>query len=96
MTRTQALQEARRRWGETAAIRDYGPKGASRPQARAEAHTAYKAMPNTAANRRQSDALFSASHRMRYTVGYVALGMFFMVEGRGDSWQEAFNSAKES
>lgn len=58
MTRAQALKEAQRRWGRTAAV---------------SRNPAFGALP--------------------YSVGMVVMGMAFMVQGQGKSWEDCFKDA---
>lgn len=103
MNRSQALKAAVRRWGKNAAVRDDGPKRASTPERRAEATKQLvdlrasipKDRRPTKEEREQIDQLFSASLRMRYTVGVIHTVVFsaFWVKGTGDTWEDAFAEA---
>jgi hypothetical protein len=105
MTSKAALAEAVRRWGKQALVRDE-PRSASTPEQRAEysrryteireklkAETDKEARANLHA---EEKALRVLPHRFRYSVGHAALdGLFFMVEGEGDTWEECFAKAEE-
>lgn len=106
MNRSQALKEAVRRWGKTAAVRDDGPKRASNPERRAAASadlkqfraTIPKDQRPTREQREEIDRLFSEAMRERFTVGVIhtfcGLSAFW-VKGTGDSWEEAFTKAED-
>lgn len=102
MTTTQALAQARRRFGKTAAVRKT-PKGAY-----IGAHGEFVARLNpkdtkhAAAGQYYCPTCSAAGERVyhtpgakqtAYTVGHVGLGIFFCVEGEGDSWAAAFAAA---
>jgi hypothetical protein len=96
----QALKEAVTRWGKTAAVNDRGRKCASTPEKRAAAGAKLremKALPDAEKKlrRKERDEYFSESYRYRYIVGKIELGMFFSIEGSGDTWEEAFKEADE-
>jgi len=94
-----AVAEAAKRWGKNGAVRDDGPKCASNDAERAEAHEEVmrlRAIPKEERApdwREMSDAAFSRAMRYRYTVGKIVMGLFFSVEGQGDTWADAFASA---
>jgi hypothetical protein len=103
MSKRSALAEATRRWGKTAAVRD-DPKQTSTPAQREEYRLLYneirerlKAETDTqkrAALHAEEKKLRMLPHRFRFSVGHVILGGFaFMVEGEGDTWEEAFAAA---
>lgn len=101
MNATQALAQARKRWGKTAGVKDYGKNRPSSPERRAAAHARVAELraylpPAGQRTKAQKDELqmevYDAMH-YRYNVGYVALGMFFAVEGQGDSWAHALEEA---
>jgi hypothetical protein len=100
MNAKQALKEARRRWGDKAAVRDE-PRFASTDEKRAEARAQRSALMQSLTKEEQRarykelDALLYDSYRYRYTVGRIALGLFFAVEGQGDSWEAAFAQCDE-
>lgn len=99
----KALEEARKRWGSDAAIRDGGPKRASTEPAREAARKKRAELLETLtpaekkARRRELDDLFSQSQRRRYDVGTVSqlpgIGPVFHIRGSGDSWDDAFKQA---
>lgn len=99
MNKAKAMKEAKRRFGKTAAIQDYGAVLVRTPEQRMAAKAELKRMQETLTKEEQKlrqkerDALFSTAHHYRYSVGKIALGMFFAVEGEGDSWEEAFFDA---
>lgn len=94
-----ALAEAQRRWGKHGAVRDDGKARASTPEARHAGHleaVRLNAIPKEerAADWRDArDSAFLQSMRYRYTVGKVVMGLFFSVEGQGDTWADAFAAA---
>lgn len=100
MTQRAAFAEAVKRWGKNAGIRDE-PKLASTPAQRAEYSRLYqanrellKATTDVEEKRRlraiERD-LAGRPHHHRYTIGHIAMGgLFFMVEGQGDTWEECF------
>ena len=106
MNTKQALKEAIRRFGKNAAVRDDGKACASTPDARKLAHDEIMRL-----NAQRKDAsldkvalkeidearrqLFGPANRYRFTVGHVAMGMFFSVEGQGDTWELAFAQVDE-
>lgn len=106
MNRSQALKEAVRLWGKTAAVRDGGKDRAStrerREAAAAEGKRIRLSIPAgqrpTREQREEMDRLLFESYRHRYTVGSIStLGPFaaFHVRGQGDTWEEAFAKATE-
>lgn len=94
-----AMAEAAKRWGKNGAVRDDGKARASTPEARAAGHAEAQrlnAIPKDQRGpewREARDAAFSQAMRYRYTVGKIVMGLFFSVEGQGDTWTEAFEKA---
>lgn len=104
MNRSQALKEAVRQWGKTAAVQDRGAGWPSSPELRAAASAKLKES-NAARTkdeprevRKARMGLLAASGHYRYSVGVVhtmcGLSGFF-VKGQGDTWAEAFAAAQE-
>lgn len=106
MNRNQALQEAVRRWGKNASVQDAGKSRSGTEEQRKAANAKAKelrALPpstdieETRARRKELDRLFSESQRYRYSVGEIrGVGgiRFCHIFGRGDSWDAAFEEAK--
>jgi hypothetical protein len=100
MTKSQALKEAVKRWGKNAAVQDKGKERASTPERRAEAKARlrqFNALPEgeKKVRRKERDHWLTETYRYRYTVGFIAHGIAFAVQGDGDTWEEAFASADE-
>ena len=107
MTTTQALTAARKRWGKSAAVKKE-PRGgyvgehgefvdtlSVRPKDSEYARAGhYYCMICSKTGERVYHR--PGSVQASYTVGRVALGMFFEVKGRGDSWARAFAQADMS
>lgn len=100
MNKKQALKEAAKRWGENAAVQDQ-PRFASTPERRQAAHDAlvelrsFTTNDNRKAFKPLRDRLFSDAYSFRFSVGHVQMGLFFGVEGTGDTWEQAFAAADE-
>lgn len=97
MNRTQAMKEARKRWGENAVIQDR-PKCASTPEQRVAACDKRKHLlaaltkEEKRARRKELDELLYQSLRHRFSVGYFG-GFYIGVRGYGDTWEECFEVA---
>lgn len=98
MNRTQALKEARRRWGPKAIIEDH-PKQATTPESRQAAREARMELRGFILTREDRrffhdfmDELLFQSLRQRFMVG-VHEGFFISVRGHGDTWSECFENA---
>jgi hypothetical protein len=96
MSKTQALIEARLRWGKQAVVR-YNGKALTEPE-KAPLRERYRALlaERTPENRQERDGLFSKLFTHRCDVGYVqsAMGIcMFSVHGHGDTWEDAFARA---
>jgi hypothetical protein len=104
MTTQQALTAARRRFGKTAAVKRT-PQGAF-VGAHGEFVDAINVRPKDSQYARAghyychtcSDGDARVYHQpgapqMAYAVGTIGLGIFFVVEGEGDSWAAAFAQA---
>jgi hypothetical protein len=98
MNRSQAIKESTRRWGKNGGFKDYGkPTNPERRQAAdvelkaLRAHVGDRAM--TKEERLERDRLLGIALHYRYMVGKVVMGLFFSVEGQGDSLAEAFADA---
>lgn len=98
-TTKQALVEAKRRWGKTAAVEDLGKRAATkekREQAKAKLAELNK-LPKEErkATEKERNELCCIIYRERYKVGYISTLMFsaFHVCGSGDTWEEAFAQA---
>lgn len=104
MTMQQALGQARRRWGKAAAVKKT-PRGAfvgehgeyvdatwvrSKDSKHARAGHYYCSTCSVGDERVYH---VPGSPQTAYAVGYVGLGVFFCVEGQGDSWRAAFDKA---
>ncbi len=83
MTKREALREAKRRWGKTAWVERTKcyPYRKRRPDHR----------PGCSCAKHGPDC---EGGRWFYQVGRIALGMFQEICGRGASWQEAHNNAR--
>jgi len=104
MNAKQALAQARKRWGKSAAVQDE-PRLASTPEKRAEMERQHKELVDhlkatkgdrqnwTKEEREQASNLMWGRWRYRYKVGRIMLGMFFEVKAEGDTWEEAFLTA---
>jgi len=106
-TLKQSLAHAVSLWGKTACVEDRGARFA-RPQSEREAAKAKremllahkKATASTAsreernAMQKELDNLFHLSFNKQYIVGSVEMGMFFLIKGDGDTWDEAFVEAE--
>jgi hypothetical protein len=97
VTKAQALKLARAKWV-NAMVRDNGPLSSTAEQragARAarEIHRANKPSPITAEWRKQDDAFTVAGLSRRYDVGRRISWGAFMIEGSGDTWEEACRAA---
>lgn len=101
MNANQALAQARRRWGTTAAVQDR--KYETSPELRAKAKAEFqriKALPvkEQEALRKEKLQARSGQWRYRYSVGKLdsvcGMGMF-LVEAEGDTWDECFAKAAE-
>ena len=93
MTAKTALAEARRRWGRLAAVRERkdAPTAAGR-----RAASAVCKLNRATRGVLSREAVLDAMHMAltyRCSVGHVAMGVFFHVEGQGDTWEEAFAAA---
>lgn len=101
MNAKQALAKAQSMWGKTAGVQDNGKRLASTPEQRFAARQARAELKGFIVTREDrrffrdfDDSLFSQSVRNRFSVGSVEHGgMFFLVKGQGDSWEEAFDKA---
>ena len=98
MNRTQAMKEAARRWGKDGGIKDYGKP--TKPEHRAAADAELKALrarvgdrAMTKEERAERDRLLGIALHYRYMVGKVVMGLFFSVEGQGDTLDAAFADA---
>jgi hypothetical protein len=105
MNHSQALKEATRLLGKSAAVRDLGPKMNTTEAGREAAHAEVKrirALREAATTPEEKKALrpeldrnMGLMVRYRYTVGTIegirGMGIsFFSVKGQGDTWEEAF------
>jgi hypothetical protein len=103
MTTQQALREARKRFGKTAAVRKT-PKGAYigahgefvgmlfHPKDKADPRAnQYYCRTCSAGDERVYHT--PGARQTCYTVGSIGLGIFFVVEGEGESWSRAFAAA---
>ena len=94
-----AIVEAKKRWGKNWSVRDDGKSRASTPELRAAGHAEAQRLNAIPKDQRgpewrdARDAAFSQAMRYRYSVGKVVMGLFFSVEGQGDTWTEAFSAA---
>jgi hypothetical protein len=92
MTRAQAIKEAQRRWGERGAVcydrRCCSAEERAAASAQLAEHLAAKPAPMTREWDRERQRLLARTHSSRYMVGVVSFA--FCIEGRGDSWAEAF------
>lgn len=105
MNKKQALAKAQKMFGKNAMIRDMGAGRKSSPALREAAKKQFaelkdvdvKAMSHEQlVNYRERKNLTAyESHHYRFSVGKIALGMFFSVEGSGDTWEEAFTAAEK-
>lgn len=103
MNRAGAIKEARRRWGNDAAVDDAGPRRASSPEKRTAAREALMELRGFITTKEDQkffrefkDTLFSEAMRMRFAVGRIGgVGgfQFFSVYGNGDTWADAFAQA---
>ena len=104
MTIKQALSEARKRWGKTAAVKKelrggyVGEHGEFVDSLNVRPKDTEYARAGHYCCHICSKAGERVYHRpgsvqASYTVGRVALGLFFEVKGRGDSWARAFAQA---
>lgn len=103
MNAKQALAQARKRWGKTAAVEDR-PQSATTPEQRAEAQKELdehrrewpEASKRPKELRDRMQKLASTTWRRRYQVGTVesmaGLAAFF-IKGTGDTWEEALADA---
>lgn len=99
MNKSQALKEAKRRYGPDAVILDHGAKRASTPEERAIAHAKMREMNELSheekkARRKERDHYFSEAFKFRYAIGEHH-GFCVMVMGTGDSWAEALAEAEK-
>lgn len=105
MNKKQALAKAVKIFGKNAMVRDMGANRKSSPALREAAQKQFaelksidvKAMSHEQlVNYRERKNLAAyESHHYRFSVGKVAMGMFFSVEGSGDTWEEAFDAAEK-
>lgn len=95
MTKSQALKEARRRFGPDAVVLDER-RLASTPERRAEAREKLKELNALCTthelrkqHRKERDHWLSESYRYRFKVA-VHHGFCIGIRGSGDTWEEAF------
>lgn len=94
-----ALKAAQKRWGKRAMVQD--AKHPSDAETQAKASAELKRLRDTLTEteryerRKEIMALRDVALYYRYSVGYVAMGAFFSVEGQGHTWEEAFAKADE-
>jgi hypothetical protein len=97
MNGSQALKEAKRRWGPKAIVKDdrkCATTSESRKAASEKRQAILKAITPEEKKRRhrELDELLFQALRYRYSVG-VHGGFFIAIRGYGDSWDEAFACA---
>ena len=98
MNRTQAMKEAVRLFGKRAAVRDekIPTDEATRKGYSAQIKLLRELKGLTPAEdkvrKEQIQKLLPTALRYRYSVGYIGGGgLFFSVQGQGDTWEEAFS-----
>jgi hypothetical protein len=95
MNKTEALKEARRRFGKDALIEDKGWEHASNPIDRAAALSEAKAIAERIQIlKARQDELRAASRQFQFTIGkVVGVAGFraFHVNAEGDSWEACFD-----
>lgn len=98
MNSKQTLSKARKLFGKKAAVRN-DPRKATSPEQRGAASARlaeinFLPVAERVALRKERETNLAISDRYQYAVGHTGLGIFFVVEGQGDTWAEAIADAE--